>query len=268
MPKKTINEAITEALKREGKPLRVREIFKRIMEDDLYRFNAASPENIVRLQLRRHSENLDFPTAHKTKHFIFLADGNYWLKNVSYNNIIEIKKEISEQKPTLFEDIKALHEKYVIQFKDILLNQLINIDPYGFEHFCKKLLAVYGFKNLKVTQKSRDGGIDGYGELKIGLVYMNVAFECKRYSKTPITSGKVKQFRGGIQGKFQQGIYFTTSKFSKDAKDLSFQAGAVPIILIDGAGIIDMMVEKGFGIEKEMLPVYTSAIDLVLANND
>jgi restriction system protein len=269
MPKKTINEAIIEALKREGQPLRVWEIYKRIVEDDLYRFNAINPEHIVRGQLRRHSENLNFPTAHKLKHFIFLTDGHYWIKDVAHKNvltsIIKTEKVVTESN---FEQIKALHQKYIQEFKAATLDQLTQLDPFSFEEFCKRLLFVYGFKNLKVTSKTKDGGIDGYGELKIGLVYMKVAFECKRWTKTSIGRPKINQFRGDIQGKYQQGIFFTTSKFTNDAKTVSFQMGAVPIVLIDGQAIVDIMIEKGFGVEKEILPIYSNAIDLILQEVD
>jgi restriction system protein len=265
MPKKTINEAISEALKREGNPLRVGDIYKRIVEDDLYRFNAINPEHIVRTQLRRHSENLNFPTAHKSKHFVFLSDGQYWVKGLAYKGISTAPSKVEKvSQETNFDQIKKLHEKYIQEFKASTLHQLTLLDPFSFEEFCKRLLHVYGFKNLKVTNKTKDGGIDGYGELKIGLVYMKVAFECKRWTKSSIGRPKINQFRGDIQGKYQQGIFFTTSKFSNDAKSVSFQNGAVPIVLIDGQAIVDIMIEKGFGIEKEVLPIYTNAIDLVL----
>lgn len=266
MKKRTINEAIIKALKAEEKPLRVREIFQRIIEDDLYRFKSNNPEHIVRTQLRRHSTNLEFPTAHKSKHFVLLEDGTYWIKGRSHPKIKTTKKEAPTKDVSLFEEIKKLHETYIKGFKNSILKQLSTIDPTDFEHFCKKLLIVYGFKKVNVTRKTKDGGIDGFGELKIGLSTMKVAFECKRWSST-VGKPKVSQFRGDIQGKFQQGIFFTTSKFSTDAKNVSFQPGAVPIILVDGPGIIDIMIEKEFGIEKEELPVYSNAMDLILQNN-
>ncbi|WP_339792517.1 restriction endonuclease [uncultured Imperialibacter sp.] len=268
MKKRTINQAIEEALKREGVPMRAKELFSRIVEDDLYRFRAINPEHIVRTQLRRHSINLEFPTAHKSKHFVFLKDGTYWLKGVSHPNInAKEQKKAQPKEFAKYEEIRELHKKYLINFKQTVLNQLSEIDPTEFEHFCRKLLSVYGFKNVKVTQQSKDGGIDGHGELKIGLATMQVAFECKRWSAT-VGRPKISQFRGDIQGRFQQGIFFTTSRFSKDAKDASFQAGAVPIILVDGNGIVELMIEKRFGVEREDLPIYTNAMDLVLQNND
>lgn len=270
MPKKTIIDAIKESLIRQGQPMRVQDIYKRIKEDDLYRFNAANPEHIVRTQLRRHSDNLDFPTAHKSKYFVFLEDGSYWLKDQPYHReISKVEKLITHVENTsesTYSSIKELHNKYTVDFRNYLLKQLMLLDPYLFEEFCKRLLLVYGFKNVKVTSKSKDGGIDGHGDLKIGLAYMRVAFECKRYSNKTIGRPLVNQFRGDIQGTFEQGIFFTTSKFTADAKSVSFKPGAVPIVLMDGRSIVDLMIDKGFGVEKEMLPIYTSAIDLVLDN--
>jgi restriction system protein len=43
--------------------------------------------------------------------------------------------------------------------------------------------------------------------------------------------------------------------------------GAVPIILIDGMMIIDIMIEKKFGIEIEDMPIYINALDVVLGED-
>jgi restriction system protein len=266
MKKLTIYGAIKEALKREGKPLRIKEIYNRIIEDDLYQFNSNDPEHIVRTMTRRHTENHNFPSASKTKYFTFLKDGRYWLKDVALDNLKESEK-LKNEESIVYDQLESLHKKYISSFKTSLLNQLKELDPYSFEFFCRKLLITYGFNNVKVTKKSRDGGIDGYGELKVGLAKMNVAFECKKWKGNRIPRKIISQFRGDIQGKYQQGIFFTTSEFSKDAESVSFQPGAVPIILIDGLGIVNIMIEKQFGIEIKELPIYTDAIDLILPEN-
>jgi restriction system protein len=50
------------------------------------------------------------------------------------------------------------------------------------------------------------------------------------------------------------------------AKEDSFQKGAVPIILIDGGAIVDIMIEKSFGVEQEILPIFRSALDNIIAD--
>jgi restriction system protein len=64
---------------------------------------------------------------------------------------------------------------------------------------------------------------------------------------------------------FEQGLLFTTGSFASGAEVASFRPGAVPIILIDGPAIVDMMSEKQFGVQMESLLIYSYALDLVLA---
>lgn len=260
MKKFTLKDTIFKILKSTNKPLSIKEIYLQIVENQLYNFKSENPEHIVRTLLRRHSDNIKFPSAKKTKYFTFLSDGTFWFKDKPYDTLGS-KALIKDILP--YNEIIDLQKKYNIAFKKNILRQLGEIDPSDFEEFCRQLLSAYGFKNVKVTQRSKDGGIDGFGELKIGIATMLVAFECKRWIST-VGRPKVSQFRGDIQGKYQQGIFFTTSNFSKEAKNVSLQLGAVPIILVDGNGIIELMIEKEFGVEKIELPIYSNALDLIL----
>ena len=258
MKKRTVNEAILYILNKEQKSLTIKEIYNKIVENNLYEFRAQQPEDIVRKQLRKHCVGLDFPSASDKKYFTIKPDGTFWKKETV------IKQKETIQKINTFDDLIERHRKYVIDFKKKQLKQLKELTPAAFEEFSKELMKAYGFKKVEVTQIARDGGLDGFGELKIGLASMKVAFECKRWTNTSVGRPKISQFRGDIQGKYQQGIYFTTSIFTKEAKEASFRAGAVPIILIDGNAIIEMMIEKRFGIEVEEIPIYSNALDLVL----
>ena len=70
--KKTVNDAIIEVLKQSITPLDSKEIFNRIKENKLYEFKSKNPKNIVRNQLRRHSENLpQNKVTSKVKHFVY-----------------------------------------------------------------------------------------------------------------------------------------------------------------------------------------------------
>lgn len=158
--------------------------------------------------------------------------------------------------PSLF----ALHEEYLSQFKENLLERLLDLDPAQFEHFARELLAAYGFADVAVTGKSGDGGVDGHGMLKVGLARMSVAFQCKRW-KNNVPRTEVDKFRGAIQGEFEQGIFFTTAEFSEGAKGASLKKGAVPIVLLDGGSIVDLMIEKQFGVQRKPLELYFDELD-------
>ncbi len=158
-----------------------------------------------------------------------------------------------------------LYDRYDVQFRAKLLDRLFELTPRQFEHFARHLLIAYGFVQVKVTQVGRDGGIDGHGMLKVGLARMAVAFQCKRW-EGKVPRPEVDKFRGAIQGEFEQGIFFTTSDFTAGAADASIKKGAVPVVLLNGPSLVDLMIEKEFGVQRRPLQVYDDQLDAVLGD--
>ena len=168
----------------------------------------------------------------------------------------------------MLRELKATYQKYQVELRTTILVNIRRLDPSIFEEFAKRLLEAYGFLDVKVTQYSKDGGIDGYGKLKVGLAHLNVAFQCKRYKGNSIGRPEIDKFRGAIQGQFEQGIFFTSSTFARGAEAASFRPGAVPIILIDGKAIVDLMIDKQFGVQAESLLIYSYALDLIFSEDN
>lgn len=180
---------------------------------------------------------------------------------------IAAEKSKTGPTPTGPLNLVALQDEYVAQFKDNLLERLIALTPTQFEHFAKKLLTAYGFIDMKVTSRSRDGGIDGHGQLKVGLAAMNVAFQCKKW-EGKVQRPEIDKFRGAIQGEFEQGIFFTTSDFSEGAKAVSLKRSTVPIILLNGESIVELMIEKQFGVRRKPLELYFDEVDRLFGERD
>jgi len=162
---------------------------------------------------------------------------------------VEAKEPSSPSPPNFFE----LYEDYETSFRSQLLDRLNELTPRQFELFARKLLQAYEFVDVKVTSVSSDGGIDGYGKLRLGLATMNVAFQCKRWQGN-VGRPEVDKFRGAIQGEFEQGVFFVTSDFTPHAREVSLKKGAAPIILRNGESIVDLMIQKGIGVER--IPLY------------
>jgi len=154
--------------------------------------------------------------------------------------------------------IGALLDRENQQIRAQLHELLMNLHPQQFEAFAGKLLESVGFTDVEVTKYVGDGGIDGYGNLEMGVVKVKAAFQARRWNQN-VPRSDVDQFRGAIQGKFDQGIFITTSDFSDEAKKVSSVPGAVPIILINGDRIVNIMLEKGLGVRQE--PLTVSRID-------
>lgn len=265
-----IKDAIKEVMRRKGSPMTAQEAYVAIIEADLYEFNAAIPSSMVRGEIRKHCVGVEFSTASKTKHFELIGSNTYYYldKPIKVNRSTK-KVDTFKNKPVGLgiSEVKSAQIKHRQIFSESIIKQIKKIKPENFEYFTKNLLEAYGFEDVEVTSYSKDGGIDGFGRLKVGLGLITVAFQCKRYTSKSVRTKEIQEFRGSIQGKCEQGLFFTTSKFTKDCEELMFQAGAVPIIMIDGEGIVDIMIEKQFGVEIETVPVFINALDLALTDD-
>lgn len=264
----TINEAIKEAMRIHGGPMTIREAYDAIVGAGLYTFHAENPVQVVASQLRRHCKGLDFPSASETKHFELCGDDKYYfLEQPVRQPGSEKKGSGKDTSRSLLRNLRAIHQKYQAELRSTILFRIRRLHPSTFEDFAKRLLEAYGFLDMNVTQYSKDGGIDGHGKLKVGLAHLNVAFQCKRFNRNTVGRPEIDKFRGAIQGEFEQGICFTSSTFAQGAEAASFRRGAVPIILIDGNAIVDLMIEKQFGVQMEQLPIYSYALDLVFSED-
>lgn len=142
-------------------------------------------------------------------------------------------------------------------WQDELLNIIKNIDPTSFEKLCQRMLRELGFKNVEVTRKTNDGGIDGRGILRLGgVMSFHIMFQAKRYSNT-VSSSVVRDFRGAMMGRGDKGLIITTGTFSREAKKEAARDGATPIDLIDGYDLVEKLKELELGLEVEMVEKIT-----------
>jgi len=157
-------------------------------------------------------------------------------------------------------DLEDIAEEYAATFKQKVLSKLLDLSADQFEQFAASLLKAFGFQKIVVTGKRGDGGIDGNGQLRVGLATIRAAFQCKRWQNS-VGSKEVQAFRGAIQGQFEQGYFFTTSTFTKAAQHESIKMGAAPVILFEGEQIVEIMIEKGVGIKRRPIEVYEDQLE-------
>lgn len=129
----------------------------------------------------------------------------------------------------------------------ILLQILRKIDSGAFEHLCQRVLREAGFTKVEVTGRSGDGGIDGFGVLKMNLISFPVLFQCKRYTGS-VRSSEIRDFRGAMVGRADKGLFITTGRYTKDAERESIRDGAPPIDLIDGIALCDLLKKFRIGV--------------------
>lgn len=179
--------------------------------------------------------------------------------NVESLNIDEIKRIVKSGHSSNNKNIKNSSSKFDNTSSDELFSEnepwkiklaeiLNDMDPFGFERFCKLVLREAGFEQVENTRPTRDGGVDGRGQLTInGFLAFNVAFQCKRYDGS-VSSDEIQKFRGAIDSD-EKGIFITTGSFTRDAIEEAKRLNKT-IILIDGSKLIDKIIELGIGVKE------------------
>ena len=163
-----------------------------------------------------------------------------------------IPKAQEKENDNLTQDIDDKIET-LTDWKEILLNTILNISPDAFERLAQRLLRESGFSQVEVTGKVGDGGIDGKGIVKInGFLSFHIIFQCKRY-KGSITPSQIRDFRGAMQGRADKGLFITTGTFTRDATKEATRDGAPPIDLIDGELLCEKLKEFSLGVQTETI---------------
>jgi restriction system protein len=141
----------------------------------------------------------------------------------------------------------ALELEEEASWKPALLQTIMALSPRGFEHLTLRLLREHGIEDVEVTGGPSDGGIDGDGVMRLGLLRFPVVFQCKRYAGG-VGPSAVRDFRGAMQGRTDKGLLITTGRFTGEALAEARRPGANPIDLIDGDMLCQLMQEAGLGV--------------------
>lgn len=173
---------------------------------------------------------------------------------------VKVFQDLREEKPT--DSTVDVEAEKIIQLqeesepessksnlKPSLIEVLQNLSATGFEHLCGRLLREYDFENIEITQRSHDGGIDGYATLKLNpFVNLSVFFQCKRYTGT-VPTEKVQAFIGVMETNkrsVEKGLIITTGSFAKAALDI--EKNNVKLELIDGDRLVEMFEKVELGV--------------------
>ena len=128
-----------------------------------------------------------------------------------------------------------------------LRERVLKLEPSEFEKLVGEYLKSKGFMNVVVNGRSGDGGIDG--ECGIPFINIKVAFQAKRYTTAnSIGIDPVQRLQGSMTGKFDRGIFITTSNYTPAARGWVEEAQA-QITLINGDELMKEMIDLGLGVK-------------------
>jgi len=164
---------------------------------------------------------------------------------------VSLSKWKEQEQP---KELTALIMQHNHEVRQKLSKHLCTMHPTEFEEFIGELLVALGFE-VNVTQPSGDGGIDIYGTLVVGdVIRLHMAVQVKRW-KQNIQSPDVQRVRGSL-GTHDQGLIITTSDFSDGARREAARADAVPVALMNGEQLVELLIVHNVG-------VYHTSYDLI-----
>lgn len=172
----------------------------------------------------------------------------------SKNNLVENEEEGTDKLEAVIDEtpddaFENAFQKIHRELQDALMEEVMRISPKAFEQMVLDLMAKMGygtFENAgRTTSYAGDEGIDGIimeDKLGFDLIYI----QAKKWGKDHVVGRpEVQAFVGAIAGKGGQGLFVTTSSFSRQARDY---AEKQHIILMDGEKLTNYMIEYNFGV--------------------
>lgn len=135
-----------------------------------------------------------------------------------------------------------------------LMDEILKIDSYQFEHLVIRLLVAMGYgsmlnKGTIVTPKSGDEGIDGVLTAdKLG--FDSIYIQAKQWKQGSVVGRpELQKFVGAMAGQGAvKGLFITTAKFTNEAIDYAQKNLTSKIVLVDGDALTKLMIEHDVGV--------------------
>jgi len=232
--KYSFREAAVKILERFSEPKTAKQITDVAIEEGLIETAGATPEATMAAQIYLDINN------NKNTQFKKIGRGLFTLIT---------KKESANSPHVIIYNQNELVQKS-------LKERLHQMDPFQFEYLVADLLKNIGYENVKVTKRSGDKGIDIVANLTVGgITNVNSVIQVKRYAPHNKIDGRIiAQLRGSSEVD-QRGLVITTSEFQKSAIEEAKAPNKMPVSLINGDKLIELLIKYGVGIKKDQLTI-------------
>ena len=202
-----------------------------------------------------------------TPRFNHYGDGSETRGYVSLKKKINSPNKVSTILNNPEEQIPVIIEKSNNKTKEKLKKAILALSWQEFEsNFMVAIMEALGFRSVELTQRTRDGGRDGSCRYKRGVVESEAIISAKKWTSRKVSADEVQRLRG-IKGNADTAIIFTSSTFTKDAKEEAKPSqNQRSIVLIDGDIIVETCFTSGIGVKEVGMPTLYEFIGF--ENND
>jgi restriction endonuclease Mrr len=136
-----------------------------------------------------------------------------------------------------------------------LSRRIATMDPTAFEWLIRALLIALGYSEVSVTKRSNDGGIDLRAKLVVGgIASIETAVQAKRTRS--VGRPVVQNLRGSLTA-HETGLLVTSGSFTDGAEEEARDRTKPPIALVNGARLVELMLDHKIGVRRELVSVYS-----------
>ena len=150
--------------------------------------------------------------------------------------------------------MEVAYKKITAQLADELRTNIMGQTPAFFERLVMDLLEKMGYggelmNRGEVTGQTGDEGIDGIIR-EDALGFEQIYVQAKRWAmEHAVSEPDIQQFAGALMGKgATKGLFITTSRFSKKAREYVEKHMTAKIVLVDGDTLTRLMIRYGLGV--------------------
>lgn len=231
----SFKDAAFQILKKADRPLTPKEIVEKALEFELIETEGATPEATMGAQL-----------------YVDIRRSNTRFKKVGRGKFA--LKDTSESATSA--DVIIERQNQLV--RATLRKTIAEMDSSQFEYLVGDLLSELGYEKVQVVGKSGDKGIDIRAELTMGgITSVKTVVQVKKWKDGNNVNGAViAQLRGSAEVD-QRGLVITTSDFTKDGVLEASAPNKMPVALINGEKLLQLMVKHEIGVKKELMPVYS-----------
>lgn len=134
-----------------------------------------------------------------------------------------------------------------------------NMNPIAFEWLIRALFLKLGYRNVNVTPPSGDGGVDLRATfVGGGIAKLRTCIQVKRQQS--IGSPIVQSLRGSLSA-HEAGLLVTSGQFTQGAVVEANDPHKLPITLINGGELVELLLTYQLGVRHVNLPMYRHNLD-------
>ncbi len=157
-----------------------------------------------------------------------------------------------DKKRDVVRAIKAFNQEQMQKLSSLLAF----MHQRDFEFFVMELLESLGYEDIKITKEGGSKGVEVTAFIQFGIRTVSEVIHVKRY-QTSTGRPALDQLREAIaRHNCQRGTIITLGRFTRECKEASLAADALPVKLIDSKHLLTILTENKIGVTRQSVLLY------------